>query len=66
MGTPGALGRGEGLRWVRGDATNTTVGVTPVQEHRRVAVRGGVTRWPHSSTLASDCAHTRAEGGWLP
>jgi hypothetical protein len=48
-------------------------GTTPAQKHWRVAVRGEVARQRHSSTPASDCAHTRAEngklgarGGWLP
>jgi hypothetical protein len=40
--TPGALGRWEGPRWVRGDAVNTTAGTTLAQEHRRVAVRDGM------------------------
>jgi hypothetical protein len=70
---PGALGRREGLRWVRGTAANITVGTTPVQRLWRVAIHGVVARRWRNSTLASNRAHpragkekSRAGRGWLP
>jgi hypothetical protein len=53
----------EGLKWVQDDVANITVGTTPGQEHRRVAVYGGMDRRRRSSSVASDCAHTGAVKG---
>jgi hypothetical protein len=64
-GYAGALGHREGLGWVWGNMENTAVGTTPVQRHRRVAVHGEVAWQRRNSTLASDCAHTRAGKGKL-
>lgn len=45
---PGALGRREGLRWVRGNVANAAVGTTLAQRHQRVAVRDEMARRRHS------------------
>jgi hypothetical protein len=49
--------------WVWGDAANTIVGTTLAQEHRRVAVHGGLARRRCNSTPASDYADTGAGKG---
>jgi hypothetical protein len=40
-----ALGSWEGPRWLRGDIANASVGTTPAQKHRRVAVPGKMAWW---------------------